>query len=255
MDLITIFNYPKDSEKYTDMCNIWLYHANQFKGDLNVRIFTQGGVNEEVKEVIDGFGFSLEILSGIKVSTGNSPIANKTNHNVGFKLFNLCKQTTPFIFVDADAFILEDINKLVELSGGQRFVGVDHEKIPRHTEHFQYRFLNSGVQVVNDPTILVFDEIIKMKMVSPGTDQSLLFSYFKHINYDYTNPNIGFEWNSFAHYVKVEMKENKWVATSTGLDYTHPVYINHYWNPESKPWEIDCPIYKKYLEDGHIFVQ
>lgn len=254
MDLITIFNYPKDSEQYTKMCEIWLHCANQFKGKLSVRIFTKGGVNETIENLIKEFGFSLETYTGLTVTSGASPIGKKTNHNVGFKLFNLCKQTTPFVFVDADAFILESMDTLVRLSGGQPFVGVNHEKIPLHTEHITTPFLNSGVQVVNDPSILKFEEITKMRMVMPGTDQSLLFSYFKHINYDYTNPNIGHGWNSFAQYVKVTNENGEWKATSSGLGEDHTVYINHYWNPEAKPWAINCPIYNKYLKDGHIFI-
>lgn len=253
MDLITIFNYPKDNQNYTDMCRIWLQCANEFKGSLNVRIFTQDGVNESVEELIKKYGFSLEKLSGIKVNNGNSAMANKMNHNIGFKLYNLCKQTEPFVFVDADAFILESMDTLVRLSAGKPFVGVNHEKVPNHTAHIPQRFLNSGVQVVNDPSILDFSKITQMKIVMPGTDQSLLFSYFKFIGYDYTTPGVGFGWNAYAHYVDIINQDGKWIAKSK-LENGHDVHINHYWNPESKPWNIDCPIYKKYLKDGDIFV-
>jgi hypothetical protein len=238
MNLITIFNYPKDNVNYTKMCELWLYFAFKYKGTLNVKIFTENGVNESIKSMIDHYGFELLKLERTPISWSDP----KFKHNIGFKLFNLCKETEPFVFIDADAYILKSLDTLVRTSNNQRMVMIDHETVPGHTTHIPYKFLNSGVQVCNDPTILIYDEIIKEKIIAPGSDQSLLYSYFKTINYDYKNPNIGFEWNSFAKYVNIEYKDNEWVGVSSGLDYVHPVYINHYWY-DAKPWQINCPIF------------
>jgi hypothetical protein len=243
MNLITIFNYPKDDDNYTKMCLLWLYFTKKYCGNLTVKIFTKNGVNSHIKNVIDQYGFTLVYREEDK---NLSFIDKKFKHNIGFKLFNLCKETEPFVFIDADAFILRCINDLVEKSNGQKIVMVNHENIPGHTDHIPFSFLNSGVQVCNDTSILKYDEIIKEKMVVPGSDQSLLFSYFKTIGYNYTNPNIGFEWNSYAKNVKLTKdNNNEWIGKSTGLDVEHPAYINHYWY-DTKPWQINCPIFNEY---------
>jgi len=243
MNLITIFNYPKDSENYTKMCMLWLYYTKKYHNDLNVKIFTKDGVNEYIKDTIDSYGFSLVYAH----EDENLPFSDKKfKHNIGFKLFNLCKETEPFVFVDADAFILRDISDLVDKSNDQKIVMINHENIPGHTSNIPFTFLNSAVQVCNDISILKYDEIIKQRIVAPGSDQSLLFSYFKNIGYDYTNPNIGFEWNSYAKNVNLKKdNNNEWVGESRGLDVEHPVYINHYWY-DAKPWEINCPIFNEY---------
>ncbi len=238
MNLITIFNYPKDNHNYTKMCELWLHFAFKYKGKLNVKIFTKNGVNESIESLIKQYDFKLQHLKETTVKWSEP----KFKHNIGFKLYNLCKESEPFVFIDADAFILKNLDILVDLSKDQRMVMIDHETIQGHTTHIPFNFLNSGVQVCNDPTILKYDEIIKEKIIAPGSDQSLLYSYFNTINYNYKNPNIGFEWNSFAKYVTLKNIDNEWVGLSKGLDYDHPVYINHYWY-DAKPWQINCPIF------------
>lgn len=245
MNLITIFNYPKNDKKYTLMCLTWLELAKKYAKDFNVKIFTQNGVNNELKNKIEEFGFELLKKETKSVRNDSNP---KFRHNVGFKLYNLCLEKEPFIFIDADAFILKDLNHLKESSKGKPFVVVNHEKVPQHTAHLNYDFMNSGVQVCNETEILDFEKIIDNKITVPGTDQALLHIYFKNMGYDYTHKNVGFEWNSYARYVKLNKNENgDWVGISKGLDYEHPVYINHYWY-DAKPWQINCKLFKEYEE-------
>lgn len=244
MNIITIFNYPKNDIRYTKMCYVWLNMVKKHSKGFNVKIFTEGGVNDRLKNVIDEFGFELVTLKRKDLGYRN----NKFSHNIGFKLYNLCNETEPFIFIDADAFVLRDLNELVRSSNGKPFVCINHEKVPGHTEHIDYEFLNSGVQVCNDPSILDFDKIIKCKMKVPGSDQSMLYTYFKEMDYDYTHENVGFEWNSYARYVTLSKDENgEWIGVSKGLNYEHPVYINHYWY-DAKPWNIKCKMFKEYEE-------
>lgn len=245
MNIITIFNYPKNDTNYTKMCYTWLNQIKKYSDGFNVKILTENGVNDIIKNIIEGFGFNLVTLSRKDLGYGNEKFA----HNIGFKLYNLCNETEPFIFIDADAFVLRDLNDLVKFSEGKPFVCINHEKIPRHTAQFKYEFLNSGVQICNDPSILDFEEIIKCKMVVPGSDQSMLYTYFKEIEYDYTHKNVGFEWNSYAKYVKLSKSDNgEWFGVSKGLNYEHPVYINHYWY-DAKPWDIKCQMFKEYEKE------
>ena len=82
---------------------------------------------------------------------------------------------------------------------------------------------------------LDFETIMKQqqkfsKFLYPGTDQSMLKTYFKYTGYDYTHPDIGFEWN---HCAGVRTPVNN-------------VCINHYWY-NFKPWNIDCPLWLEYV--------
>lgn len=246
MNIITIFNYPKDSVEYTNMCAIWLQQVNKHKGECNVKILTEGTLNPTLMGLINEYDFTLVIGGRFDMSNDKDI---KAYHNVGFKLHNLCKETEPFIFIDADAFVITDLAHLIKACNGQRYVAINHECVPGHTAQFQYKFLNSGVQICNDPSILDFKTIITCQKISPGTDQSLLFSYFNLMGYDYTNPNVGFEWNSYSKYVTIEKDGDGWIGTSNGLDYTHPVCINHYWLADSKPWSLKCPIYNEFLNE------
>jgi hypothetical protein len=80
---------------------------------------------------------------------------------------------------------------------------------------------------------------------SPGTDQAVLYRYFRSIGYDYTHPEIGPEWNSCAGVTEVRREGERWTARTRGLARDHDVKLIHYWS-QFKPWAIDCPIYEAY---------
>ena len=82
----------------------------------------------------------------------------------------------------------------------------------------------------------------------PVTIQSLINSLVKENKYDYTHPDIGFEWNSWAKYT---VFNKDLTARCVGLDVEHNVYINHYWN-HAKPWNIKCPIYEEVLNEHFV---
>jgi len=255
MNLITIFNYPKSSTNHNLMCNIWLDCAKKNAKDFNVKILTEKGVNPYLEKKINDYGFELITLPTQPLKSSmpcfyHPSFSNnfKYHHNVGFKLYYLCSQIEPFIFIDADAFILKDLSLLKELSQDKPFVAINHENVPGHTSHFPYKFINSGVQVCHDPSFLDYHIITHYPITIPGSDQSLLFSYFQRTNYDYTHKDINYEWNSYARYVTLtRTSKGEWEGISKGLDYTHPVYINHYWY-DAKPWQINCPLFKEYNE-------
>lgn len=235
MKLITIFNYPNE-EKYNQLCSWWLKqakkHANMpihvwHEKDLDESLITEGVVYE--RKTRQALGFTVP-----------GSFQAKAEHNIGFKLYNLCKETEPFIFVDADAIIFSDLDPLVEASKDKPFICVDHQQVPNHSAVIPYKFLNSGVQIVSDPSFLNYEDIYRTlledkRFACPGTDQAMLFGHFKRIGYDYTHKKVGFEWNSCAGYSIVREGE----LVCEGLDYPHPVYINHYWH-EFKPWIMNC---------------
>lgn len=235
MKLITIFNFPDDF-KFNKLCHWWMYQALK-NTDLDIEIWYKDNID---RFIINNKRVSFLQKDFIDVSTilNSNLITRKAQHNIGFKLYNLCNRSEPFIFVDADAIILRDISPLVAASQYKPFIAIDHQSIPKHTAHIPYKFLNSGVQICSDPTIIDFEQIIdiqsKMSYFEvPGTEQSMLWSYFKHINYDYTSEHVDWRWNNCAGFIK----NNKHTA------------INHYWQ-NFKPWKIRCALWAKYTTDS-----
>jgi len=241
MIITTVMNYP-DQDALNRMCKGWIKYTKQNFPDNDVVIITKGlspSVSEYAKE------------NGVDVSIGSPtnefrfPGNAKAEHNVCFKLFNLCMLKEAFIFIDADAYAIVSGQPLIDAAGDQGFIAVNHQLIRGHTDHLTEPILNSGVIAVSDfklfrwenfKSILYRDRSFKY----PGTDQSLINSYFKGIGYDYTHKEIGFGWNSWAANTRWE----NGAPFCRGLDIEHPVYVNHYWY-DAKPWSINCPLYKQ----------
>lgn len=228
MKLITIFNFP-DRSNYNVLCEWWLECA-MIHTNLDIEIWYRDSITHLNKK-----SGRVTLKKKPEVSLHQllpqNIITDKVRHNVGFKLYNLCQEVEPFIFVDADAIILKDIQPLLDVAADKPFIAVDHQSIPGHTSHIPEKFLNSGVQVCSDPGFLNFSELLKhqqkySRFVYPGTDQSILNTYFKDTGYDYTHPMIGFEWNHCA-------------GVKNHID---NICINHYWY-NFKPWNINCPLW------------
>jgi hypothetical protein len=215
------------TKKYAGDIPIHVWHEN----DLNPTLIKDGIIYEKKNKVTLHFSFPPDI-------------DKKARHNIGFKLYNLCTEKDPFIFIDADAILFSKVNTLLEASKDKPFICVDHQQVPNHSALIPFKFLNSGVQVVGDPSFLDFQSLMKRfasdgGFACPGTDQAILFSYCKKLGYDYTHKKVGFEWNSCAGYTLIGETGEPY---SNGLNYEHPVYINHYWH-EFKPWLINCPFW------------
>ena len=236
MKLITIFNFPND-DNYNKLCRWWLKQALE-NTDLPIEIWHSNNIDhldfEEMSnpQVTIIKKYTLDLSDKIHPSL----ISDKSKHNVGFKLYNLCHEVQPFIFVDADAIIFKNLNALVEASRRKPFIAVDHQDIPGHTSHIGTKFLNSGVQACSSPSLLNFEDIVKYlnlhnQFLVPGTDQSMIWTYFKHLQYDYTDDEIDWRWNNCAGF----------------CDDFDKICINHYWY-KFKPWKINCPKWKEFLE-------
>ena len=249
MKLITIFNYPND-DNHNKLCKLWLEQAKKFAG-MPIHVWHEKDLPEEL--VVEGVHYEKKERVRTWRRLDDFPfdpaVEGKASHNVRFKLYNLCQETEPFIYVDADAIIYRSLDILVEASHYKPFICADHQQVPKHSANLPFKFLNSGVQVVGDPSFLDFAAIVKtldkdkgvIRSGMIGTDQAILFYYCKFNEYDYTHKNVGFEWNSCAGYTTIDEDGN---PQSEGLDYTHPVYINHYWG-EFRPWLMDCALWRK----------
>ena len=250
MKIVTICNYP-DQENFNAMCIAWGNQIKKYCGNMEVEVLVEKSLPELVRKSFDENNIKISIKQRKENKFKfNASISNKAQHNIFFKMYNLCNLTEPYIFIDADAFLLTGVEDLIEASKDKPFIAVDHEKIPKHCAHIQYKFLNTGMMVVSDPSFLDFDKKISIlkrdrTFKYPGTDQSLVNSYVKEMNYDYSHELVGYGWNHCAGYTKFINGDK---AICSGLGDEYPINLNHYWH-EFKPWNVNCPIYENTLKE------
>jgi hypothetical protein len=228
------------------MCYIWLDRVIRH-GAKEIIIFY-----EDFKPKIVHHFKSRDVTIQLEHRTSEKGLGS--NHfNIRFKLPTLASLDFPFIFLDSDMYVIHDLDELWELKDDKPWIGVDHQRIPSLPDTHRKPFLNSGLQIVSDPSIYKLDEIIRVQKAAgyqfmvPGRDQALLFRYFKHIEYDYTHPKVGPEWNSCSKVGELVLRKKKWSGHTKGLKRDHKVFINHYWN-EHKPWKIKCPMHRWYSQ-------
>jgi hypothetical protein len=198
----------------------------------------------------------------VEIVKGRSHDVGHPHFNLRFKLPNLASLKFPFLFLDADMVVLRDLNYLWQRRQVKPWIGIDHQVVPFDVRTQRSPFLNSGLQIVSDPAFYDLRAILAAQnavvplhkyrevpeddlFTCPGKDQAVLFRYFRAIGYDYTHPEIGFEWNSCAGVTKVRFENGAWQAQTWALERNHEVYVVHYWD-QFKPWLIDCPICKSY---------
>ena len=198
----------------------------------------------------------------IEVRQGQSVDVGHPHFNLRFKLPNLAGLDFPFLYLDADTVVVGDLRNLWARRGEKPWIGIDHQWVPSDARTHRSPFLNSGVQLVSDPSfydlaailnaqnavipLRRYAEVPKSELFPcPGHDQAILFRYFQSIGYDYTHPDVGPEWNSCAGVTGVRSEGGRWVARTRGLAVDHDVQIIHYWS-QFKPWAIGCPIFDSY---------
>ena len=247
MHIVTVMNYAFDDERPLVMCRMWMDSVQRLNPGAHVTVLAARPLPERLALHFRSFGnVAVEVRPYDKAAQVlRSPHAM---HNIFFKLHHLCGMREPFIYLDADAVPLSGLGFLWARRHDKPWIGIDHQRrIPGHTG--DEPFLNSGVQVVGDPSFCDYRELIGLarecsfRWSVPGTDQALLHTHFGRIGYDYTHPQIGPEWNACAGFVELRQgPSGEWTGSVRGLVPSHPVHVNHYWGP-FKPWQIGCPMF------------
>lgn len=265
MNIVTIMNYPPDPN-YDKMCYIWLDRVIKHGGDNITIFYAKHKPFDGLKDFKNEANISIErrrVRRSLyrhrrrktRRRTRKSLRRRYEHFNTRFKLPILASLNFEFIFLDADIYVIKNLNYLWDRRKDKAFIGINHQKLLRHRETIRNKpFLNSGVQIVSDPKFYNYNEIINShikhgwKWESWGTDQALLNDYFNTIGYDYTHPEIGTEWNACAGANRLKLVRGVWRGRTNkrALGKPHPVYINHYWSPRYKPWVINCPLHTSY---------
>ena len=249
LKLVTIMNYPPDA-RHGRMCQLFLDSA------------IAGGA-EDITILYENHRPSV---TSEQRRRANIVIRQCPSHDVGhphfnlrFKLANLAKLDHPFLFLDADTYVLGDLNELWSRRLAKPWIGIDHQWVLGDARTHRSPFLNSGVQLVSEPSFYDLAAILAVQnavaplseaarftkeemFACPGADQAVLFRYFRTIGYDYSHAEIGPEWNSCAGVTEVRREEGRWKARTAGLPENYEVKLIHYWS-RYKPWAIGCPIF------------
>lgn len=248
MNIVTVFDYNLDIPKNKTMLQMFISgiaeNCNTYPYTLWIITNQNGNIDRM---------FNKSFIKTIKPQQNNRIVPEKMP-NIKNKLYDLCNLDFDFIYLDIDMYVNVDLDFIWEKRKNKPFISTIHQKnIKEHTKE-KNDFMNSGLQIVSDPSFLDYDKLydlaVKMnfKFDNPGTDQALLDAYCNQIGYDFTHPDIGCEWNSCAGYGLVDIDdEYNFNITYKNQDTEYPVKINHYWN-EFKPWVINCPIFKFYKD-------
>jgi hypothetical protein len=230
------------------MFQVWLLTILKHKTECiqNIRILTRG-LSPPLVQFIKWLNRDdIHVIIREDVPEYNLPDQSKKSiHNVGFKLWNMCKETEPYIFIDADMVILSPFDEPVKAAEDGFIVGVNHQTIPRHTDRFDFKFINTGFLIVPDPSFMDYHKIVNepLKHNCPGTDQKRIYNYLRIHQDTYTHPLVGDGWNSCAGYKKITEDG----VYSHGIPEQYKVHILHYWD-EFKPWFRHCPIFMLYAK-------
>jgi hypothetical protein len=245
-------NYPPD-QNYRQMCYAFLDSVIAHGAQSVIVLYEdhEPPIAPEHRRAAD-----IEVRRCRSVDVGHD------HFNLRFKLPNLAALDFPFLYLDADMVVLDDLRYAWDRLGDKPWVGIDHQWVPSDARTHRSPFLNSGFQLVSDPAFYDLEAILaaqnaviplvrrtevpkSVMFPCPGFDQAVLFRYFRSIGYDYTHPEIGPEWNSCAGVTAVRSEGGRWVARTRGLMPDHDVNIIHYWS-QFKPWAIGCPIFASY---------
>ena len=262
MNVVTIMNYDWTNFNALCMCYTWIQQAKRWL------------TNEDTCVIFSEKALPALLTDALKKSTtcqfrscvrpgfhdavyvpANYNNAKFNSKNIGYKLYVVCQLDFPFVFVDADAFIVGDLTALNSLLMAEKPVFfVDHEASVFHKFKLPANFINSGVFVagqnsrnlLNWPSLYSFG--LKKHFVFrfpgyplstiPGSDQSLLTSYCLATGYDYRHEVLTNKYNCGAIFAETPTKvDGDWQTTSNGSS----VNILHYW--DEKPWHANCPIF------------
>lgn len=255
-DIITVFNYDWHDRHFV-LLRMWLHQVSLHNDiNLSVKILSEYSEPKNAKRLHNLYNFEWITLASREL-LGDKLL---DHHNIRFKMWNLSRWTNPYIMLDVDAIPFSPLSKLVEASKDKPWIAINHQDIPKHTQNRE-PFLNGGVQIVSDPQAFTYQQFTSDygKLLCPGAEQALIYTYLKKIGYDYTHPEISYHCNACAGYTRVSKSDDGWVCMSSEQCITNPEYksssipdgqpvsINHYWD-EFKPWKIDCPMYESFLE-------
>lgn len=262
MNVVTVMNYDWKNFNALCMCYTWIQQAKEW---LTVQdtclVFSE-------KPLPALLCAAMQQSETCRFKTCTRPgfhdnvffSANYNNEkfnskNVTYKLYTVCQLDFPFVFIDADAFILNKLDELKPLLATEKpCFFVDHEASVFREFKLPENFINSGVfiagqnarQLLDWHKLYAFGKqkrfVFRFKgyplSIIPGSDQSLLTAYCLATGYEYRHELLTNKYNCGNKFVDTWTKINNcWQASTSEI----PAHILHYW--DAKPWNAGCPIF------------
>ena len=200
------------------MCKIWIYLAKRFNPHANIKIF--------YKDKIDGiiqFGSRFSNIQFIQINCDDIVPYTKMNgcvvpsQDLTLATWKWVEDNklTRFICVEADAWILSPLDDFWSVIDSKPYIGVS-ERIIKDKP-----MLNSGVYSYSGTDFVSYTKLIEQYNLDgtihyPFGDQWLTNAIFRRIDYDYTHPKIGFEYNCFALNCKVQKADDTDIIVNFG---------------------------------------
>jgi len=268
MNIVTVMNYDWDNKNYVALCYLWIKQAELWLKETDCCIIFSR--NSLPKILLDKMQSSKTCQFRNSIHNGcdkkivfPSGSFKSRGANFTYKFSAICSISFPFVFIDADAIIVSDINKIREVHNNQSqpIICIDHEQDEQIKTANYPPFINSGVMLINDPykEIINWNKIYDYglkhrfifyfrdsKQIIPGTDQAILKSYLDSIQYNYRHEEIDASYNPCSFGVKFSKNNNGvWEAYKNNQH----MHIVHYWY-EYKPWSnIQCPMFQEVIND------
>jgi hypothetical protein len=169
-----------DDEKYNLMCMIWMKRVQRHAPGARVRVLTVGGLPFSVQQYFERYS-NVSVEKALRQNIGEFD-----HFNLSVKLFNLSRIQEPFIFLDADMFVLSDLGYLWNRRDDKPFIGV-YDPLFSGQGRSPLRNLNSGLQIVSDPAFYNYEAVVECsrrnghRFATRGDDQMLLSDYYHSI--------------------------------------------------------------------------
>jgi len=185
------------------------------------------------------------------------------------KLYNICRQTEPFLWLDWDAVPISDLGPIWEIRNEKPLIACGHQQCNMMDDWCRelgltlWEYLNGGVMVVSDPTFLKWPAMLEQnrsngKVIGRYPDDILMSVFCAAQRYDFTHPVMHNGWNAWSKFTQLRYEgNNRWHGTTQDDDGEfHQAHVVHYYAKGAKPWVINCPLYayhsgRKILPYGH----
>lgn len=231
--ILTFANYDFHDKRYLAMAVMFLNSVRaNWDGDIVVQSI------EPIEHLIsshlsntDGIFFQIECeqYEGELPRTKFKTTPQMINHNIRYKMFHLCRQSEPVLYIDLDCVSLAPIRRFIE----------------QHHSPVYFPTRNGGIIQLNDPKKMNWQDLLglafnpEFQPTKFGSDQAIYWEYFHPNTFGCQD-----DWNARAADLYFCQKNDGWKAY--WLNWCKSAKLVHFYGDE-KPWELSCPIYQHYL--------
>lgn len=229
MIVATVMCYPTGSEASV-MCRGWAHMVRRYNPDARLVIFYEQP-DRWVLDYIRALGnvefHRLDVTGMLTMAKARGYTIDGMEYKMALWNGIADAGLKRLVFVDADAFVLHPLDHLWEISGDKMFSAVyeaDYLRLttPEFSETALMPHLNSGVFCYNTGfgrevtvDILMEQYALDQKIAWMTGDQGLLNAHFSKTGYNWSHPEMSFEWNTMAWTSSVDRADDEGIIAWT----------------------------------------